>query len=202
MRGVADEVAEEFTQRLCFGRPAEATMHLEWLIGEVRARVSASVTLSDGAAKCLAVSGLQAAARQMGDAYGADWGHADLLTRALGSVLASTDSSEGAPSVEAAAALTKALIAIGAGRPMVDAAACSGCRAVCVYGSLGMGLARRLAGMLGPRPSLKGSPPMPSVEQLTAAISQTVPWLDDVHLQPLTYCVSVWMRVGPQQRTK
>jgi len=37
---------------------------------------------------------------------------------------------------------------------------------------------------------------MPSPEQLTAAVSGIVPWLDHRHLQPLTYCVSIWMRVG------
>lgn len=201
MRGETVDVAEEFIHRLAFGRLGEAASYWDWLRGEVRSRARVSATLGDGAITCLTVSDLQQAARRVADAYGGDWGHYDLLLRALRDVLAGVGKSDGQTADDAANPVTDALAAIGAGRPMVDAAACSGCRAVCLYGPLGRNVWRRLASTPGSRPGPKASAPMPSPEQLTAAIASSLPWLNDAHLQPLTYCVSIWMRVGTQQRT-
>ncbi|MEI6500107.1 MAG: ATP-binding protein [Armatimonadota bacterium] len=200
MRGAAVDATEEFIHRLAFGRTPEAISHWDWLRGEVRSRVRASVTLSDGPLTCLAVSDLQDAARQTADAYGGDWGHYDLLLRALRSVLERIGNAAEQAMDEAVNPVADALASIGSGHPMVDVAACFGCGKTCVYGPLGRIVWRRLANTLGSRPTLKGPAPMPSPEQLTSAIKAGLPWLDDVHLQPLTYCVSIWMRTGSPQR--
>jgi len=200
MRGAAVDVAEEFIQRVAFGRWEEAASHWDWLRGKVRARARASVTLDDGAVTCLAVSDLQKAARHTIEAYRGDWGHYDLLLRALRVVLAGVGTSTQQTTAGTANPVADVLTTIGCGHPMIDAAACSGCGEVCTYGPLGKIVWQRLVNTLGPKSVFKGAAPMPSPEQLTATITGSLPWLDEVHLQPLTYCVSIWMRAGSPQR--
>lgn len=197
MRGATVEVAEEFVERLVFGRPAEAKPHWDWLRQQVRSGARASAGLEDGEVSCLVASELQEAIRRMVDARGGDWGNYDRLLRALRAAIEGILG--GAPAAETITPLRKMLTAVGCDRPMAGATACSGCRAICLYGSLGRSVFRAMASAGGPRTVLKGPAAMPSPEQLTAAITSSLPWLDEVHLQPLAYCVSIWMRVGLQQ---